>query len=175
MEYFELTQSANVLHAIQIYNLDPKQYPYQITQAKFNDLPDLKVGYFSGSPAEEVCDILTAPTFMVSETIKQLFSLYDSEIRWKALQLFPLDETYNVLPLYWVPLFTELDCLHDDTKKYDLGTIEHLVLNGRCLLGKDIFRVGGLLEYKVIVSLPVAESLLRRRMYGIGLKKVMVK
>lgn len=175
MEYFELTQSANVLHAIQIYNLDSKQYLYQLTQEKFNELPDLKVGYFSGSPAEEVCDVLVAPTFMVSEAIKQLFSLYDDKIRWKALQLFPLDESYNVLPLYWVPLLSELGCLHADTRKYDSGTLEQLVLDRRCLFDKDIFRVGGLLEYKVIVSLPVAESLLRRRMYGIELKKIIVK
>jgi len=175
MEYFELTQSTNVLHAIQIYNLDPKQYLYRFTKEKFDELPDLKVGYFSGSPAEEVCDVLIDPTFMVSEAIKQLLSLYDDEIRWKAIQLFPLIESYNVLPLYWVPLFAELSCLHADTRKYDSGTLEHLVLDRRCLLDKDIFCVGGLLEHKVIVSLPVAESLLRRRMYGIGLKKVMVK
>jgi hypothetical protein len=34
--------------------------------------------------------------------------------------------------------------------------------------------VAGLLEYKIIVSLPVAESLLRRRLYGIGMRKVKV-
>lgn len=175
MEYFELTQSADVLHVIQIYNLNSQQYPYRPTKAKFDELPDLKVGYFSGSLAEEVCDVLLDPTFMVSEAIKSLFDLYDSEIRWKALQLFPLNEAYNVLPLYWVPWFDEIDCLHADASKYDSGMIKHLVLDERRIQNKDVFRVGGLLEYKVIVSLPVAESLLRRRFYGIELKKVTVK
>ena len=67
-----------------------------------------------------------------------------------------------------------VDCLHESAEKYDNGMLKELVLDKRKLEGFHIFRVAGLLEYKVIITLPVAESLLRRRLYGIGLRKVKV-
>ena len=70
--------------------------------------------------------------------------------------------------------FEMIECLHESSKKYTNGTIEELVLERKKIGEKQIFRVTPLLEYKVIISLPVAESLLRRRFYGIGLKRVKV-
>ena len=52
--------------------------------------------------------------------------------------------------------------------------LKELVWDKKKIKGLDIFRVAGLLEYKVIVSLPVTESLLRRRLYGIGLQRIKV-
>lgn len=53
--------------------------------------------------------------------------------------------------------------------------LKKLVLDRRKIRGKAIFRVGGLLEYKVAVSLPVAESILRRRPYGVSLQRIEVE
>lgn len=175
MEYFELFQSKNVNHAVQILNLDRDTYAYNLNRSKFESLAKLKVGYFSGLNTEELCDILKEPTYMVSDEVKRLFELYEPEIEWKAVQLFPLDEECKVLPLYWVPFFPLLDCLHTTAKKYTNGTVESLVLDAKVCSDKTIFRVDGLLEYKVMISLPVAESLLRRRLYGIGLCKIEVR
>lgn len=64
---------------------------------------------------------------------------------------------------------------YTDPKKQDNGMLKKLVLDRRKIRGKAIFRVGGLLEYKVAVSLPVAESILRRRPYGVSLQRIEVE
>lgn len=48
------------------------------------------------------------------------------------------------------------------------------ILDREKLPKADIFKVGGIKVHKVIVTLPVAESLLRRSIYGMSLKEVKV-
>lgn len=60
------------------------------------------------------------------------------------------------------------------TQTYDNGMLKKLVLDESRTGGLNVFRVRGLLEYKVMVSLPLAESILRRRFYGIELRKAEV-
>lgn len=175
MEYFELCQSKAVENPLVILKLDRKKYTYEMTEEDFTALDKLKVAWFSGREFEEVCDILTDPTFLVSEGLKKSLQLYDKSIPFKGVQLFSTAEENRHHPLYWVPCFTLLDCLHEKTKKQDNGMLRHLVLEEKKIRGKSIFRIDGLLEYKVAVSLPVAESILRRRPYGISLQKIEVE
>lgn len=174
MDYFELYQSEKVENAIHIINLDSSQYTYSMKEEDFHALDKLKVAYYSGRDVEELCDILKEPTFLISNDIKRLFELYDSDIEYKGVQLFSTADENPTHPLYWVGKFEMLDCLHKNTKKYGNGMLQELVLDKDKIIGKSIFRVGGLLEYKLIIALPVAESLLRRRFYGIGLRRVKV-
>ncbi len=54
---------------------------------------------------KEVCDILTEPTFLISDKIKRLFSLYDKSISFKAIQVFSTAPENKRAPLYWVAKF----------------------------------------------------------------------
>ncbi len=164
MEYFELSQERAVENPIEVMNLDRNIYTYQMKEKEYEKLETLKVAYYSGREYEEVCDILTEPTFLIS----------DKSISFKAIQVFSTAPENKRAPLYWVAKFEMIECLHESSKKYTNGTIEELVLERKKIGEKQIFRVTPLLEYKVIISLPVAESLLRRRFYGIGLKRVKV-
>jgi hypothetical protein len=175
MDYYELFQSKEVENPIVVMKLEQAAYTYGMKKAEFEALERLKVAYYSGREFEEPCDILTEPTFLVSELIKKTLTLYDKEILFKGVQLFPTAEESGSYPLYWVPLFRELDCLHKDTMKQDNGLLKNLVLAKEKIAGHSVFRIGGILEYKVAVSLPVAESILRRRPYGVGLRKIEVR
>ncbi len=155
--------------------IDPKVYCYKMDQAGFEGLENVQIAYYTHNESSEICDILQKPTFLVSDKIKRLLSLYDGTIAFKAVQLFATVATDKTAPLYWVPCLEILECLHPATTKYDNGFIKQLVLEKAAIEGKAIFRVGGLLEDKVIISLSVAESLLRRGLYGIGLQKVEVR
>jgi len=53
--------------------------------------------------------------------------------------------------------------------------VKQIVLNQMCLPPEPIFRVGGMLEYRVVVELSVAESILRRSPYGVDLTPVEVR
>lgn len=65
--------------------------------------------------------------------------------------------------------------MHSDTVKYPNGELQELILDKRKVRGRDIFRVRGMMENKVVVSLAVAESILRRKPYGVSIKKVSVR
>lgn len=175
MDYYELYQSEKVENPIAVMKLEQATYTYEMTGTDFEALDRLKVAYYSGREFEEPCDILTEPTFLVSDLLKRALSLYDKEILFKGVQLFPTAEEGRRHPLYWVPLFKELDCLHEDTVKHDNGMLKNLVLAEKKITGYSVFRIGGILEYKVVVSLPAAESILRRRPYGVGLRKIEVR
>lgn len=175
MEYFVLTQSKRVIHPIKIYALDSSIYKYSMTLEQMEKLDDLRVAYFEHTNGVEMSDILVAPTFLITTPIKKVFSLYDEAMRFKGVQLFTTDEEDQTAPLYWVPLCKEIACIHRDTSKYDNGLVKTLVLDEQAIHGESIFKVKGLVESKIIITLPVAESLLRRKLYGIGLEKVEVK
>ena len=174
MEYFELTQDREVEFPIQLKELNRKQYTYAMKEAEFEGLDRLKVTYFRESEGNEWCDIRTEPTFLVSDAVKRVLSLYDDTIRFCAIQAFE-EEASMVVPLYWVPLFRMVSCLHPDTTWYPNGMLKELVLSRESLTDQPIVRVASLLEYKVVISLAAAESLLRRGFYGIGLKPVSVR
>lgn len=174
MEYFELRQSNKVVNAVKIINLRANAYNYVMADQDFQALDKLKVAYFSGQDSEELCAILTAPTYLVSDQLKTVLKLYDKEMEFKGIQLFPLAEERKLYPLYWVPHFKVVQCLHETAEKYDNGRLKKIVLDKRTLEGISMARVGELLEYKVVVSLPVAESILRRRLYGVQLEKAEV-
>ncbi|MGN6714334.1 hypothetical protein [Anaerocolumna jejuensis] len=174
MDYFELFQSEKVENAVELMGLNKNQYSYSMKEEDFSALDKLKVAYYSGRDTEEVCDILKEPTYLISNEIKRLFELYDKSIEYKGVQLFSTAGENTKSPLYWVADFPMPECMHESSGKYDNGMLKELVLDRKKIRGLDIFRVAGLLEYKIIVSLPVAESLLRRRLYGIGMRKVKV-
>lgn len=174
MEYFELFQSSKVENAVEIVGLDAGEYCYGMDKKKFDALDKLKVAYYSGREYEELCDILKQPTFLLSDRLKHIIGLYDREIQFKGVQLFSMDEERKEYPLYWVPFFQKTDCLHEKTQKYDNGFLKELILDRRKIEGLSVFRIGNILEYKVAVSLPAAESILRRRFYGVELRKLEV-
>ncbi len=175
MDYFELRQSTKVENALEIMGLDREKYCYTMTKENFEALDKLKVAYFSGREFEEICDVLISPTFLISDRMKKLLELYEKQSQYKGVQIFPTAEESRQFPLYWVPCFPEVDCLHKNTVMLDNGMVKRLVLDARKLGKYHIFRLPGLLEYKVIVSLPVAESILRRRLYGVEFQKIEVK
>ncbi len=174
MEYYELTQSGKVENPVELMGLDSAAYCLAMSRKDFDALDDMRVAYFSGNEAEELCDVLTTPTFLVSDKLKKLLSLYGKETEYKGIQLFPTSEESKQYPVYWVPYFPCQDCVHKSSTWYDNGMISSLALDKNRIGGRDVFRLPGLLEYKIIVSLPVAESILRRRFYGIELRKMEV-
>lgn len=175
MEYFEMSQGKKVENPMQLMGLDSQRYTYTMAEKDFEALEKLKVAYFSGREYEEICDILLQPTFLVSDGLKKLLGLYEKKIQFKGVQIFPTARESRQYPIYWVPRFPEIDCIHREADKGDNGMITRLVLDERKIGNRPIFRLPNLIEYKVIVSMPVAESILRRRFYGVGFQKVEVR
>ena len=173
MEYFELIVDPMISNPIQIQHVDTSTYRNNATKEEFNVVPKMTVGYFDNSPQIEVYDLLGQPVFLLSDHLKRLFALYDPNMQFKGIQVYANDLEDDESPLDWWPYIPFIDCLSDQTTKYPTGMLERLVLDRSALHGENIFRVGDILENKVVISLSVAESMIRRKMTGFTLKPIL--
>lgn len=177
MEYFLLKQSEDVVNPIKIFGVDMENYTVVMTHQDFKQIKRSKVAYAEYSRSHEMPDILTYPTYMVSDTIRRVLHMYDDNISFKSIQVFPTLEKdlMEATRTYWVYDCVMEDCLHQDTIILPNGGMQEIILNKTKIKGRDIFRVKGTLDNKLIISLAVAESILRRNVYGIMLEKVRIK
>lgn len=179
-EYFRLFQSNSVSHPLVIENLDWERYPYKMDRAAFTGLEDLVVAYYQPDMGLEICDILQSPCFMIADRFRDLFSLLEPQLRFKGVQLYPLDfdaeqGIQSPVPLYWIPYIEPTECLHAAAKIYATGIVEELVVKEDAVRGQHVLKVAGLVEEIWLVSLAAAESILRRRPLAAGLERVKVR
>ncbi len=173
MRYFELTADRDLSNPIQVQKLDTQKYKNGVSREEFDAIRQLQVAYFSHSEQTEICDVLWEPAFMVSDALRRVFLLYEPDMEFRGVQLFADDLEDNTAPLYWMPYIEPVSCLGEGSRKYPNGMLEKLVLDRDAPTGRrHIFRVADILEYKVIISLPAAESMIRRQMTGTALKPV---
>lgn len=172
MDYFELMVDPSISNPIQIQHVDRSVYKNDATHEEFDTTPKMTVGYFDNSPQIEIYDLLGQPAFLISDNLKRLFALYVPEMQFKGIRVYANNLDDDEAPLYWWPYIPRVECLSDQTTKYPTGMLEHLVLDRNALHGEDIFRVDSILENKVVISLPVAESMIRRKMTGFTLKPI---
>lgn len=162
-------------YVVEIIWQQGKRIPYQVMERDFEKLNKVQVAYYQYKDNIEISDILEHPTFLVNDVIKKVMELYEENIRFKGLQLYPTELSDKISPFYWIPMMEEVECLHPESIVFPNGEIKDFMLSGRRLGDKDIFRVGGIKENRVIITLPVAESILRRKAFGVALEEVRVE
>lgn len=175
MKYFELISDPDISNPIHIKRIDTNIYHNGISQEEFDAIKRLQVVYFDNTPQVEFCDVLQDPAFLVSDALKRVFVLYEPEMKFKGLQLYASDLEDNTAPLYWMPYITPITCLSSQSKIYPNGMLESMILDYDMPTCHHIFRVAGILEYKIIVSLSVAESIIRRKLSGVSFVPVVWK
>lgn len=172
MKYFQLMQGRKLRHAIRLQWLEQQPFSYRIDEEGFQKLPKLMVAYYVCGKETEIPEVLEHPAFLVSETVRRVFQIYEEEIPFKAIQVYPTIYEKKTAPVYELPFIREAACLHPKSRIAPNGTVEELVLDADKLPGLEIFRVGEILENRIIISLPVAESILRRNPYGVHIEEV---
>lgn len=176
MEYYRLILSDSVKGSIPLTALDPASYKVNLSKKEFEQLPEGIVTFYKYHSGIEMTDILMSPTMLVSPQLKKVLQMYNKEIEAKSVKVFPVQKEINLSPEYWVLHIPELDCLNREAVKINPnGTVQELILNRNDIGEADVFKVKGTLENFVIVSLAVVESILRRKMYGVGFREVKVK
>ena len=171
-EYFWLKPDAALSNPIQIFHFaveGPVTTGMTIDPAR---IPKHQVAYFEYSPQLEVCDVLFRPTLLLENTVKRLWGLYEPQMKFKSVQVFANDPEIDVSPLYWSPILKTVDCMDAETSFYPNGTLKNLVVRLRSVQAHQILLVAGLVENVTLVSLPVAESMLRRFTTGYDLVPV---
>ena len=172
--YFRLSPSSRLRRPLTIFGL-PTQYRNAIDKSSFDKLDLASVAYFSEEAREEIPSVLCDPAFLISDELKRLFRLYIPDLEAKMVQLFAGEKDSHKSCPYWLPFFPPVNCLHKSTERYPDGSVKQIVLDNAALPREPIFRIGGMREYRIVVELSVAESILRRSPYGVDLTPVEVK
>lgn len=193
MTYFSLGCKSE--KPLNISFLPGDSFPLQVKTQDFSQLDGVKVGFFRPSNKEDEADILQSPCFLFSDTVKLVLDTFHQKetmkkqylaiqkeedlppfapLSWSCLQVVPDQEEIEVFPRYWILDMAEVFCVHADSQFYPNGSIETLVLDLAKIPPIPCFRVGGILETRVILSLELAESVLQSCPFAVTLDYVEV-
>lgn len=177
MHLFIMCQSGGVKMPIKPEKYNPTLYHYNMSYEEYEKVPKLAVAYYKHYENTEFPGIIKEPVFMISNELKKLVLLYDEEILCRGLQIYDdrLEESNIQSHLYWTMGVKEYDCIHDEVRFLPNGSLDKLILDKKKIPQKDIFKVSGIFEERIIVSEAVVESILRRYIYGIDFEEVTIK
>ncbi|MGN0161106.1 MAG: imm11 family protein [Lachnospiraceae bacterium] len=175
MKYFVLREDKEITNPIVIEKIDNGTYMDGASGKEFMKAPKMIVSYYQNSQEIEKPDVLYSPAFLVSEPLRKLLLSYDSKIRFKGIRCYPRAVEDPEALLYWWPYLKKIDCMSKETEKYPTGFVKKLVIEEKKIQNVPIFMVGGLLETVIVVSMELAESMLRRNMWGMEFESVAIK
>jgi len=142
-----------------------------MNRLKSHHLADTTIFQVIATEEAEPLDLLTTQLYLVSEKMKQLIELYEPDCLFKLTPL--IDRARGKQLLYYLPIFEEVEALSPNTEfNLDGSVIRHLVLNEEKIRGKRIFRVKESETPLIIIRLDIAESILRRDLIGVSLRRV---
>lgn len=171
-EYFQLKPDPKLSNPIQIFRFVVDGEYIEGRPIDPATVPKHQVAYFEYSPQVELCHVLFQPVLLIENSIKRLWHLYEPKAEYKGVQVFATDPEVNLSPMYWCPVLDQVDCVDKKTEFFPNGTVKKLAVRYQAVQGRHIFRPKGLLEPAVLISLPVAESMLKRSAIGFELQAV---
>jgi hypothetical protein len=171
MEYFIISQD-DALQDYQIgfEDLRSASRTLEVTTDQAEEIKDRTVVLVNGDEDSVWPDFIERPVVLVSDMIKQVMSMHDERAIFKSAVLNHVKLLKQ--SAYWLLLADRLDCLSDRTEFDKAGRVQRLVLDADRAEGHAVFRVAGIVETWLVINLDVAESLLRRRTFGMKLRKI---
>lgn len=174
MEYYRLIVNGNMRNPLNVIGLDTNYYKANITKEEFEKVPKGLVTYYDYSVDLELPDYCSKPVVLFSDNLKNTLQIYENDLQGKPIQFFAKQRDINKTFSYWFLWIEQIECLHASCEWNPNGSLKEIILDQSKICQKDVFRIKGIKEDRVIVTLPVVESILRRHMYGIGFEKVKV-
>lgn len=126
--------------------------------------------YLKENRVNEYPDLIATPAALVTDRLKKLLVKYDSHLLFRPVVLADLPRARQ--DLYWQLIPQIRDCLAPQTEFLPNRAVKTLVLDSSKAGAAHVFKVAGVLEPWIIVSLAVAESILRRDLIGIRFTRV---
>lgn len=172
-KYFKLHDTPELKYAPRIKNLFGKLDIRDIQLKTYPKLPERLVLFVEPSEKNIFTDIILSPFLLVSPSVLDVVKMYKDVCFYREVIL--IDQLQRKSQLYFLPVFDETSVLRIVEKEYE---------NGRCIskppeqyreraaVSKNIFCVVDSLKRHTVISIEMAESLIRRGIFGLGLKEV---
>lgn len=171
MEYFVISQDESLQdHLMTFEGLRAANSTLEVTSDQADAIHDLTVVFVNGD-TDYVCpDFIERPVVLVSDTMKKVFEMYDDDVIFKCAVLTNVSEESQ--RVYWLMLVDRLDCLSEQTEFDKTGGVKRIVIDPDRAKGHAVFRIKGIAETTLVINLDIAESLLRRELFGMKISEI---
>jgi hypothetical protein len=163
LKYFELQDGPELKYAPRLENWYGK---FDVRDIRLEGYPRIpKRQLFTIEPSENTIftDIILFPFLLISPKVMDVIKMYKELCFYTNVIL--LDQVSGKSELYHLPVFHE-------TKKLFIREKQGKTSNESVIVDTNVFWVRDSLKRHTIISLDLAESLLRRNVTGIGIKEV---
>lgn len=173
MRYFFITQDAELPCTIQYRDFDINGGRHIFSRQDAGQLNDSVALYLAGSGCEARWDFLQCPVTMFSERFKDILDAYEPGLFFQEVVLIHKE---NILQYRYVhTLMEQIDAVAEQTEYYPNGTAKRLILDAGKIGRHNLFMLAGNHRKDPVVSLALAESLLRRNPIGIRFEEAEVE
>ena len=173
MRYFFITQDKNLPGSIQYRDFDINGSRHVFSKEDSSQLDSVVALYLAGDGNEARWDFLQHPVTMFSRRFRNILDAYEPGLFFQEVVLIHKESSRQYQ--YVHTLMDQLDAVGSQTEYYPNGTVKRLVLDSRKIGQHNLFLLKGNQRKDPIVSLPLAESLLRRWPMGIHFEEVEVQ
>ena len=170
MRYFFITQDKNLPGSIQYRDFDINGSRHVFSKEDSSQLDSVVALYLAGDGNEARWDFLQHPVTMFSRRFRNILDAYEPGLFFQEVVLIHKESSRQYR--YVHTLMDQLDAVGSQTEYYPNGTVKRLVLDSGKIGQHNLFLLKGNQRKDPIVSLPLAESLLRRRPMGIHFEEV---
>lgn len=174
MDYFLLKQDEWYTDTPILYDVMKKVDIRDINRIDEHRIPDTLIFYVKAKADSSFTDILDGQLYLISERLKSIIEKYDADAVFKFLPLIDMENKKQ--ENYFLPILEDVEALSPNSVfNVNKTVIKKIVLDGKKIDGKRIFRVKESIKPLVVVRLDAAESILRRNFKGIKLERLFVE
>ncbi|MEZ2661315.1 imm11 family protein [Aneurinibacillus aneurinilyticus] len=171
MNYFIMSHDERVYNAVKPMGVSQVITKEMLDEEHIRKMNKVHFQFpISEQNAAEYVDFIQDSIPFVSDRCKQLMEKYVPHMCFKSVVL--TDQKQPRQDVYWLIVPPRIHCLSVESEFHKDGTVKRLIIDEQKAAPYKIFRIDGILEDYILISLDVAESLLRRGFTGIRLKKV---
>lgn len=172
MRYFFMSQDTMLPKTIKFRDFDITGGRMIFTRKESLHMKDSAELYLEGTGREVRPDLIQSPITMCSDRLRDILNAYEEGLIFKEVSL--IHQENSLLYSYVQILMEHLDALSEKTEFYSNGMPKQIILDKKKIGSHQIFRLDGPYRKDPIISMPLAESLLRRDIMGVKIEEVEV-
>ncbi len=173
MKYFEIQDSPELKYAPKLKDWYGKFDVRDICPLGFPKLPERELFLIEPSKNTVFTDIILFPFFLISPMVREVIEMYREVCFYRDIIL--LDQMSGLSGVYYLPVLDETRRIHLAGKHYKNGIClsEHEPPNSKPVcIDRNLFWVRDTKKRHIVISMDMAESLIRRNVTGLGLREV---
>lgn len=172
MRFFTIEQDKSLPDQIRFRDFDICGPRHIFYKEDGENLQESTMMYLEKDSGEAAPDFIQSPVYLVSDKVKKVFDVYEDDMVFKTVTITHKER--KTIWIYHHLLLERFNAFSEETEFYTNGSIKRLVLDPVKIGEHKVFLLNDKRFPNPLVSLEVAESLMRRNVMGIVWKEVEV-